>query len=391
MIAVVMLLPFMGSTQNNELSFDEIKTLLLTNNKQLKINELKINQANAMVGNSFNIDKTSVYFGYDQNNLASNNEPLNVWGVQQDFLFPTIYFSQKKLNKVNVEVESSANQLAKIKIESEFETAYYNYQYAKAKENVYQHLDSLYINFAKDAARKFELGETNYLEKLTAQSKQKQLSLDFSQAKQDVLIAYNNLKTIVQSKDDFKVKEVDLATIPLKEMNLEGNAGFSYLANKKKWVETKTSLTKKQLLPDVSLEYFKGNNPSLQTGLYGYQVGLKIPLFFGSNKASIESAKIANEIITEEEKSYRNNLTSLQSTFLAQLLKHQEALDYYNKEGNQLAKEIIKMAELSYKQGEIDIFKYLQSIETASQLKLNYLQSLNDYNQTVIKLNYLTL
>ena len=56
-----------------------------------------------------------------------------------------------------------------------------------------------------------------------------------------------------------------------------------------------------------------------------------------------------------------------------------------------VSKEIIKTAEASYKHGEIDFFQYLQSIETAKEIELDYLENLNNYNKTIIAINYLTL
>ncbi len=46
---------------------------------------------------------------------------------------------------------------------------------------------------------------------------------------------------------------------------------------------------------------------------------------------------------------------------------------------------------MSFENGEINFFQYIQSIENAFEIFLDYLQNLNAYNQTVIKLNYLTL
>jgi hypothetical protein len=43
------------------------------------------------------------------------------------------------------------------------------------------------------------------------------------------------------------------------------------------------------------------------------------------------------------------------------------------------------------KNGEIDFFQYIQSLENAYEIKLSYLDNLNLYNQTVININYLTL
>ena len=55
------------------------------------------------------------------------------------------------------------------------------------------------------------------------------------------------------------------------------------------------------------------------------------------------------------------------------------------------SEEIIKTAERTFKEGEIDFFQYIQSIETATEIELTYLNNINAYNQTVIAINYLTL
>ncbi|MBN2818055.1 MAG: TolC family protein, partial [Bacteroidales bacterium] len=52
--------------------------------------------------------------------------------------------------------------------------------------------------------------------------------------------------------------------------------------------------------------------------------------------------------------------------------------------------ELFKSANKSYESGLIDFFQFVQSIQNASQLQMKYLESLNQYNQLVLELNYLT-
>ena len=56
-----------------------------------------------------------------------------------------------------------------------------------------------------------------------------------------------------------------------------------------------------------------------------------------------------------------------------------------------MANEILKTAISSYKNGEIDFFEYIQSIESVKQIKLDYLSHLNTYNQIALAINYLNL
>ncbi len=66
-------------------------------------------------------------------------------------------------------------------------------------------------------------------------------------------------------------------------------------------------------------------------------------------------------------------------------------MEYYEIEGTSLSDEIVKTASSSFKNGEIDFFRYIQSIENAFEIKIDYLSNLNQLNQTIIKLNHLTL
>jgi cobalt-zinc-cadmium resistance protein CzcA len=57
--------------------------------------------------------------------------------------------------------------------------------------------------------------------------------------------------------------------------------------------------------------------------------------------------------------------------------------------GRALSAEIIKTAVKSYDAGEIGYFEYIQSIENAIQIDMEYLEYLNMYNQSVLDLNYI--
>ena len=148
---------------------------------------------------------------------------------------------------------------------------------------------------------------------------------------------------------------------------------------------------KQNLLPDLSFEYFQGTNSTLNTSLNGYQLGVKIPILFSGNSSKIKAAKIATQVAEEVSKNYESKYNTAYNILTATLEQHAQALDYYSQYGNAVSKEIIKTAEASYKHGEIDFFQYLQSIETAKEIELDYLENLNNYNKTIIAINYLTL
>tara|TARA_R110001592_G_scaffold32168_3_gene112790 strand:+ start:14 stop:2653 length:2640 start_codon:yes stop_codon:yes gene_type:complete len=378
------------SSAQSKLTLDETLALAIKNNASLKAANLKVAESNALIGSAFNFDKTAIYYSYDENNLAVNNQPLKVVGIAQDFKFPTIYFADKKIQKAKVNIEETNYNLQLLQIKKAVYSNYYQLSYAKNKVKTYHFLDSLYLDFAAKATRKFELGETNYLEMITAKSKQKQLETSYNQALQEVVFSSEELKAVVQI-DSLLILDQPLQKLEIETITTKDNLGLQYFDNEKNYQQALTQKEKQSLLPDISLEYFQGTNSQLNTNINGYQFGLKIPLLFSGNASKIKASKIAQEIVVEQKASYKIKLEGHYKSLLATLKQYEGALSYYENEGKNLKNEIIKTANRTYKEGEIDFFQYIQSLETAKDIELNYLENLNAHNQTVININHLIL
>jgi cobalt-zinc-cadmium resistance protein CzcA len=234
------------------------------------------------------------------------------------------------------------------------------------------------------------LGETNYLEMITAKSKQKQIETLFKQALQEVLLSKEKLRALVQI-DNLHIVDETLVMLTMNTVSTKDNVGLQYFENAKNHEDALYKLEKQRLLPDISFEYFQGSNSLLNTNLRGYQIGLKIPLLFSGNSAKIKASKIAKNIVIEQEQNYKVMLKAKHNELLAVLKQHKEAINYYDQEGENLKNEIIKTANRTFKEGEIDFFQYIQSIETTKEIELSYLDNLNAYNQTIININHLIL
>lgn len=391
-ISVLTLFSMTGlNAQETSKDLKELIPIAIENNEGLKSYQLRVEQSDALLNSAFNLDKTDVYYHFDENNLAVNNEPIGVFGITQNFSFPTVYFSQRKVNKAQLNISQSTYEIKKKELERMVTTQYFEYQLAREKAKVFQILDSLYNNFSKLANRRFELGETNYLEKITAISKQKQIQLKYEEARRDVKISYENLLKTVQSEDRFEITEETILKIPLLASAIESSPEISFYQNQIGLKQAEKSLENQQLLPDIGLNYFQGTNEGLNDNLYGYQLGLKIPLFFGGQASRIKSAKIAEQSAEAAYINYEIQLSTKLKTLNTQLEVLDQSLEYYENEGSLLSDEILKTANSSFKNGEIDFYQYIQSLESSYDIKLEYLNKLEAYNNTVIAINYITL
>ena len=377
--------------QNKSMGLQELIPIALENNAGLKAAKLQAEKAEALQGTAFSFDKTEVYYNYDQNNLAINGSPIDVFGVKQNLLFPTVYWSQRKVQKAYATLEKDSYEIKKKTLLRNLTKSYYAYQINKEREGIYLRLDSLYQGFDKAAKRRFELGETNYLEKVTATAKRRQIEILKNKAEEEVHISYNDLIQILQIDDSIFIYKEPLKKIDLKEINLVATPEITLYRNKALLTMAENQLEKQRLLPDIALEYFQGTNEGLDKNLTGYLIGLKIPLLFNGNASRIKASRLGNEVATNESYEYEIQLRTKWKKLNTYLLQNKEALAYYEVEGKVLSDEILKIATISFRNGEIDFFQYIQSIENAYEIILNYLESLNEYNKTVIEINYLTL
>ena len=390
---VTMMVLLMGSTsifaQSPEpLTLNELLETAYANNLEMEISSLTIEQAEASINTAYQFDKTNVFYNKDETNLGFNEEALQVWGVEQSFLFPTVYQLDKKILSQQIDKVSLENQMLKNQLTKEVTQSYYELLYLSNKVSVYHYLDSLYQDFEKGTARKFELGESNYLEKITAAAKQQQVNLNLKAAKNQEQLALNSLQKWVGA-DIGTIKKETLRKLVLKVLSFENTTVFEQGIQQQELRRLETSRTKQSLLPDFNLSYFQGFSTDYAQKYNGFQVGVEIPLFFFGTKAKVQKAKIAQEIQEVSSKHSQREWNSIRSQLLLELELYQQVLEQYESQGKNWATEIKKMAQQSYQNGEIDFFDYIQSLENAKEIELQYLENLNAYNQTIIALNYL--
>ena len=374
--------------QNTTSERERIINLALENNKEIKASQLQLEKSNAAIQTAYSFDKTNVYYSYDQNNLAINNEPLRVFGIQQKFEFPTVYGAKKNVLASEYEKEKARFELQKRKLTLTVSKVYEHIVYLQNQEKRYTYLDSLYQNFSKASKRRFELGETNYLEKITAQAKAGQIQTKKSQIEKDKLAQYELLNSLVQSEEKIIVLNTQMSPLTISLSSSGKELHSAYLEQITETYKKQLALQKQHWLPDINVDYFQGRNNGLSQSLYGFQVGLAIPILFSGTTSKIKVAQLDLKSWEQQKQNEEQKIARYLSQKENELTKYQEAINYYNQYGKKLSEEISKVANLSYKNGEIDFFQYIQSLENATAIQVDYLDTLLQYNNTQLELYY---
>jgi cobalt-zinc-cadmium resistance protein CzcA len=276
--------------------------------------------------------------------------------------------------------------------------------YYEKENDVLEKQNVVMQKFVKSANLKFQTGETNALEKTIASAKQQELEQKIKQNKAQIAIEKSKLKVILDLKTDFIA--IDTSFVPYPAMakvdsSMVKQNPIVQLANQQVQIaQAIHKVEKSALSPDFSVGYFlqsiTGNQDVNGTSTYynnspqfqGFTVGIAVPLFAGSN---IAKAKAAKTNIEREQK----NADYINQQFKSHLEQQSEQLttygsliEYYKNTAMPNANLIIKNATKGYQNGDISYVEYVQSIETASQIQLNYYEAIYNYNQTIITIQY---
>ncbi|MBL6448736.1 CusA/CzcA family heavy metal efflux RND transporter [Fulvivirga sp. 29W222] len=390
-IIALSVLSFTANAQTQSLSLDEAIRIALENNKGLQASAERIEQSKQLSKTAFSPGKTELYYSYDENNLAENGVPLKVWGVSQSLQFPTVYTAKKSVQENRINLAKLQHELDAAMISKEVSKVYYKVIYWQTVVDHYQYLDSLYSQFAYAANRKFQLGESNYLEKITSETKQRAVNLSLQQGLEEVRKSYLQLQQWMQSDSSYTISKVEMprlspAISPLISSN---HTGLKYYQEMLQLSNSNLMVEKRQLLPEFRLEAFQGTNNGLNSKTYtGFQLGIAVPLFYSSYRSRIASARTETSIREQESDNYNIQLNARFQSLLLDLKQYKSALDYYDTHGKALVEELISHASRAFEEGEIDFLQYVQLLEQSGDIKINYLDNLLKYNHTILEANY---
>lgn len=393
-IIVLVLCSFTGvnsavaQEQPKQLTIEDAISLAFENNPTIKAATLEIKKQESLKKSAFDFDKTSVSYTKGQINALQTDYEIS---VNQDFKFPTIYGTQSKLQKEKVTLSEYALTLEKNRLERNVRAVYMELWFAKSKFTLIKNLEKEFQSFAIIADKRFLAGETNQIEKIAAEGKREEIRLLKSEAGLDVINLRKQLKLVLNVEKLGAISDGELQKSPLiTSKDLSENNPILKLQQQVVNVSLKEyNLEKSNFLPDLSAGYFNQQIEGVKN-FTGFQVGVKVPLFFWSQKGKTQAAKKNSEIAQLNFEQTKLDVNSVLEANFQEYEKHNASLIYYETKGLQLADKLFFSANTAYKEGEIGYVEYIATLEQAVQIKRDYLERLNLYNQTVNEINYLT-
>ncbi|MBC7748068.1 MAG: TolC family protein [Methylotenera sp.] len=277
--------------------------------------------------------------------------------------------------------------LTKNQLISETKSIYFsivnNAEYIKLLERQ----DSLYQIAFRAASVRYKTGESDLLEKVSSETRMREIQNRIQSLQADAQGLYQNLKFLMNTTDDFIIDKSLRAKklLIINELNVLSNPFLAILKQQNEVSIFQTKLEKERLKPDFKVGII---NQSIEQNYNQnvVQVGINLPIFTKAQNARIEASKINSQIVQQQIKLTENQLKMQLTSLKIQYEKGEKSLDYYERFALPQVELIIKTATKSYQAGEIEYIEFTQNITQAWQIKESYLFELQTFNQIIINI-----
>ncbi|MEX0883105.1 MAG: efflux RND transporter permease subunit, partial [Cyclobacteriaceae bacterium] len=389
-LLIFALFPLIGHGQGLRMSPEDAWNKALENNQELASVRMEVKKQKILTKTAWDLNRTLAFIGTEENQRNLEGDGVNAFGVQQYFDFPGVYLSQKKMLIQDGQMAEAIYDLKTLTLKKKLFKACYELDYLTKKKKQYYRFDSLYQHLSSAAERRFESGMTDRLDMVMAKAKYEKINMEYGQVDQEIQIAYRKMQEIIQSADTVIIAiEADKIN-HLIPPDMESHPSYGYYLHQRDKYTAENQLWKNKLWPGFYVQYMFQKVDGI-SGYFGYQAGLQIPLWFGPTRARIQTSRLA----IQQSQNQLDNLSIRWESNLVQkkanLEKIIQELGYYDRDGLPLAKEIVETALKSFESGEIDYLEYIRSLEYATGIEMDHLETLNDFHQAVLDIQYFTL
>ncbi len=358
----------------------------------IKAASLEVDKQKALKATAYELGSTSIYTGKEE---VSNNSLgiQNKIGIEQSNIDVFGIFAKSNLYNAKNQQAMSGMNLAEYALARDVSLAWYNAVFAKKQWFLFKQLDTLYAAFQKAAELRYKTQATSKIEYLSAAAKYKELQVNIKKAESKYLATLQLLNQYLLYP---KAVDVNIQNLGGHVFNnssesdsLDESPLLNYYSTGVDVAELAWKAEKSNILPKFSLGY-KVQAVDGNSGFYGWEAGISVPLVFFSQSGKNKASKIDFQIVGQQYEQAQLELSAVYNQQISRLNALSQVIDYYQTEALPLADEQIEASKLAYRLGNIDYIQFIQNVEAAIDTKQGFLMQQAEYFELSAQLKYLT-
>src|SRR5699024_4866650 len=179
---------------------------------------------------------------------------IESFGIRQEFAFPAVYAKRSSLLKAQTRLAENQEVVTQNQLQYRIRLAWYRWQNAQDKLQLYQRLNRLYSKFYKAAQLRYQTGETNKLAFTAAKSKLAEIQLQQEEMQTERDLLKSKLKGLMATPAPIKLhylkrEKMDFPMANPDSSAIEKNSLLTYRQQAISVSEADVQLAKSHLWP----------------------------------------------------------------------------------------------------------------------------------------------
>ncbi|MBK8383349.1 MAG: TolC family protein [Ignavibacteria bacterium] len=384
------------AVSQSKMKLEDVIKISIENNQSIKSSKYNIEKEKAINLKSFNIPKPELFIEYEGVQGSLSNADSRKIGITQMIEFPSNYFLRSDVQESQIKVAEEELNSSVNSLRTNVKLNYYNLLLLNELLIISKDNYKIYEEFLFTAEKKYEAGESSNLEVLGARVNKIKFENEIKNLESKIKSSQSEIRTLMNVDYDITpVEEISYTEVRLNKKELlmkaiNNNPELKMLNFQKEKSSNKIFLSKGELLPDISFKYFR-QKISGDNNYWGMEVGLGVPLWFWwEQSGNIKESNYEFKIASSEEISFRKSLENEINKTFEEYENSLRQMKFFNEQAMKEADEILRQSKKSYDEGVIGYVEYLNALNLTYDTKTLYLNSIYNYNQSIINMEKLT-
>lgn len=381
-LIVLLLLPLSAAAQYT-VTLDEAVELARNRNPRLRSAGMDIERRQAARGESWELGATS--FDYSWGQLNGMNHDDKQFEISQSFGSLLTPFYKNALVKQQVNTGRHYRDMVEKEVTAEVKRAWAYYLYTADLVRLYDRQNELAEYLQRTGDLRYEQGDITLLEKNMSSTQAASMRSKAFQAAEEHKIAVSRLQWACWSDEPLVPADTTLARLQTDRTEGElSDAHLNYFKSLSEESQAQVRVERSRFFPEISAGYIN-QNILPDKRLDAWKVGISVPLFFNTQRSKLRQAKYEAVIARNDTEANIRTLNNKLEELSADLSRYGETIDFYTSSALPEAEALLRSARLQLQESETDVSEFIQSMNSALEIKRAYTEALYLYNVAVLE------
>ncbi|MEX2639968.1 MAG: efflux RND transporter permease subunit, partial [Balneolales bacterium] len=169
--------------------------MALERSPELDTAELEAERQSVLAKTAFDLPPAQI--SYSEEEAGGSSSGVQSFGIRQSLDFPLTYLRERQAGRARTELAGNRLKLTRSELKQEVSKAWQEWRYRMEAVALYRELTENFEDFEQAANLRYELGEIDRLERLSARTAYEQAIANYEAAKDDAAIAERRLQNLL--------------------------------------------------------------------------------------------------------------------------------------------------------------------------------------------------